>query len=123
MAASGVRRQKLCFVGEVQGVGFRWTTRNIANKLDLTGWVRNEWDGSVSMELQGTDDQIAKVFGTLPHSWGRFCPTFQHIPPSSVNCQRFSPCTGSRNVQSRAVMTVAAFFVRLFVFMIVISLL
>jgi acylphosphatase len=73
-------------VGEVQGVGFRWTTRNIANKLDLTGWVRNEWDGSVSMELQGTDDQIAKFFGTLPHSWGRFCPSYtiaeqEEIPP------------------------------------------
>jgi acylphosphatase len=86
MAASGVRRLKLCFVGEVQGVGFRWTTRNIANKLDLTGWVRNEWDGSVSMELQGTDDQIAKFFGTLQHSWGRFCPSYtiaeqEEIPP------------------------------------------
>ena len=70
------RRLALRFVGEVQGVGFRWTTRRLANKLDLTGWVKNEWDGSVSMELQGTDEQIATFFGRLPHAWGRYMPRY-----------------------------------------------
>ena len=81
-----VRRLALRFVGEVQGVGFRWTTRRLANQLDLTGWVKNEWDGSVSMELQGTDEQIATFFGKLPHSWGRYMPHYvidekDEIPP------------------------------------------
>lgn len=72
----GLRRLRLRFEGEVQGVGFRWTSRAIANKIDATGWVRNEWDGSVSMELQGTDDQIARFFGLLAHAWGRYQPTY-----------------------------------------------
>ena len=71
------RRLRVRFEGEVQGVGFRWTSRKLANELELTGWVRNEWDGSVSMELQGTDDQIAQFFGRLPHAWGHWAPEFQ----------------------------------------------
>lgn len=71
-----VRRLALRFVGEVQGVGFRWTSSRLANQLDLTGWVRNEWDGSVTMELQGTDEQIAAFFGKLPRAWGRFQPRY-----------------------------------------------
>lgn len=71
-----VRRLTLRFEGEVQGVGFRWTTRRLANSLGLTGWVRNEWDGSVSMELQGTNEQIAEFFGRLNHAWGHYQPSF-----------------------------------------------
>ena len=70
------RRLALRFVGEVQGVGFRWVSRRIANDIGLTGWVRNEWDGSVSMELQGTDDQIATFFGKFPHGWGAYPPNY-----------------------------------------------
>ena len=71
-----VRRLSLRFVGEVQGVGFRWTSQRLANQIGLTGWVRNEWDGSVSMELQGTSAQIASFFGKLPQAWGRFAPQY-----------------------------------------------
>ena len=76
MAQDDVRRLALSFVGEVQGVGFRWTSRNVANRLGLVGGVRNEWDGSVSMELQGTEAQIAEFFGALPNSWGYYRPDF-----------------------------------------------
>ncbi len=69
---NAVRRLAVRFEGEVQGVGFRWTTRHLANDLGLTGWVRNEWDGSVSMELEGTDEQIALFFGRLNNAWGRY---------------------------------------------------
>jgi len=70
------RRLALRFVGEVQGVGFRWVSRRVANELGLTGWVRNEWDGSVSMELQGTDSQIATFFGVFPRGWGNYPPNY-----------------------------------------------
>lgn len=73
---TNVRRLAIRFVGEVQGVGFRWTSQRLANNLRLTGWVRNEWDGSVSMELQGTDAQIAEFFGRLMHAWGRYMPSY-----------------------------------------------
>ena len=70
------RRLALRFEGEVQGVGFRWTSQRVANKFGLTGWVRNERDGSVSMELQGTDTQISEFFGALAHAWGYYKPTY-----------------------------------------------
>ena len=57
-----VRRLRMRFVGEVQGVGFRWTARKVAQELGLTGWVRNEPDGSVSMELQGPGLHLAQWF-------------------------------------------------------------
>lgn len=71
-----IRRLSLRFEGEVQGVGFRWTSRRLANEIGLTGWVRNEWDGSVSMELQGTSDQIARFFGRLAHAWSYYQPDY-----------------------------------------------
>ena len=60
-----MRRLRLRFVGHCQGVGFRWTSQRLATELGLTGWVRNEWDGSVSMELQGADERISQFFGQL----------------------------------------------------------
>ena len=60
------RRVRLRFVGTVQGVGFRWTARNIATSLGITGWVRNECDGSVMLELQGDGDALAQ-FQTMLH--------------------------------------------------------
>ena len=35
--------------GRVQGVGFRYFTHNLANSMDLSGWVRNLRDGSVEV--------------------------------------------------------------------------
>ena len=61
-SATKPRRLRMHFVGEVQGVGFRWTARKVATELGLTGWVRNEPDGSVSMELQGPSAQLAAYF-------------------------------------------------------------
>ena len=60
-----MRRLHLRFAGQCQGVGFRWTSQRLAGELGLTGWVRNEWDGTVEMELQGADEQIAQFFGQL----------------------------------------------------------
>lgn len=54
-------RQKLKFTGRVQGVGFRFTASHIANQLGLTGWVYNEWDGSVVMEVQGQEHLIDQM--------------------------------------------------------------
>ncbi len=59
--AGTVIRQRLVFHGDVQGVGFRWHARMAAEALGVTGWVRNEWDGTVTMELQGTRMQIDSV--------------------------------------------------------------
>ena len=51
-------RYRLRFYGRVQGVGFRYTALHAANMYRLTGYVRNEYDGSVTCEVQGRDEDI-----------------------------------------------------------------
>ncbi len=55
----------LRFTGRVQGVGFRWTAHTLADSLGLTGWVSNEWDGSVLMEVQGSPQTIERLIAGL----------------------------------------------------------
>lgn len=69
---SAIRRLQLHFVGEVQGVGFRWTARKVATDLGLSGWVRNEPDGSVSMELQGPSAYLAQYFTLFDRSYAHY---------------------------------------------------
>ncbi|MCQ2575759.1 MAG: acylphosphatase [Treponema sp.] len=58
-------RQQLRFYGRVQGVGFRYTAQHAAYSLGLTGWVLNDYDGSVLMEVQGTKEKILKMIEML----------------------------------------------------------
>ena len=58
-------RKHMVFHGAVQGVGFRYRARHAASAVGATGWVRNEYDGSVSMELQGTALDISSLLHSL----------------------------------------------------------
>ena len=61
-------RKHIVFYGRVQGVGFRYTAKYLARSLELTGWVRNDWDGTVTMEVQGREQLINKLLTGLNHS-------------------------------------------------------
>ncbi len=50
---SGQIRRRILVRGKVQGVGYRWFVRDTARKHFLTGWVRNNTDGTVEMEAEG----------------------------------------------------------------------
>lgn len=54
-------RKHIFFYGRVQGVGFRYYSVNKARQLGLTGWVRNLYDGSVEMEVQGPERFIDEL--------------------------------------------------------------
>ena len=58
-------RKHITFYGWVQGVGFRYRARHAAQLYGCTGWVRNEWDGSVTMEIQGTEEAIDNVIQAI----------------------------------------------------------
>ncbi|WP_407436134.1 acylphosphatase [Treponema sp.] len=58
-------RQQIRFFGSVQGVGFRYTANNIAQSLGITGWVLNDYDGTVLMEAQGTKSEIENLISRL----------------------------------------------------------
>lgn len=63
--------QRLTIVvrGEVQGVGFRWHARRQAEALGLSGWVRNESDGSVRLVAEGERSPLEALL-----AWARKGP-------------------------------------------------
>jgi acylphosphatase len=59
--------------GRVQGVGYRAFAQGQAQALGLAGWVRNDPDGAVSGEAQGSPEQLAIYRRILKDGppWGR----------------------------------------------------
>ena len=53
-----VTRLRVIFQGRIQGVGFRMRARTCAQRLPVTGWVRNEPDGTVMLEAQGSEPDL-----------------------------------------------------------------
>ena len=53
-----VVRKRFRFSGFVQGVGFRYEAQMLASQLELTGWARNESDGTVRIEIEGEVGRI-----------------------------------------------------------------
>ena len=54
-------RKHIIFYGRVQGVGFRYYAVQKANQLGLTGWVKNLYDVSVEMEVEGQEELIDQL--------------------------------------------------------------
>jgi acylphosphatase len=56
-----MKKVKIRVIGKVQGVFFRMYTKKRAKELNLSGWVRNEEDGSVLIMAAGEDKQIEQL--------------------------------------------------------------
>ncbi|MCR5024851.1 MAG: acylphosphatase [Lachnospiraceae bacterium] len=83
-------RVSAVFYGRVQGVGFRYSAHHLAEMLRLTGWVRNEYDGSVTVEIQGDRASINQWFNLI--SQRRFIEVEKvdkHEIPVDENERRF----------------------------------
>ena len=66
-----MHRIRVTYEGRVQGVGFRATTRSIASRLDVSGWVRNEPDGTVTMEAQGAQAELDRLLDEVRVKMGK----------------------------------------------------
>ena len=51
-------RKHIIAHGRVQGVGLLFTVTGFAKKYSVTGWVRNLYDGTVEMEVQGLEHRV-----------------------------------------------------------------
>jgi acylphosphatase len=70
MAATEQRR--LRFIGQVQGVGFRYTTCQVARGYAVTGTVRNCSDGAVECVVEGTGKEINAFLAELRAAMGSY---------------------------------------------------
>ena len=53
--------------GRVQGVGFRYHTRRMANEFVITGFVQNKSDGSVYIEAEGEESGLNEFIEWCKH--------------------------------------------------------
>jgi len=53
------------FSGHVQGVGFRYATKQLAKGFDVTGYVCNLADGRVELEAEGTEGECQRFLGEI----------------------------------------------------------
>ncbi len=60
-----LKRAHIFVSGLVQGVCYRWFTEEKANKLGLTGWVKNLWDGRVEVVVEGEEEKIKELIKEL----------------------------------------------------------
>lgn len=51
--------KKVIFSGRVQGVGFRYSVKQLALGFDVVGWVKNLSDGSVELQLMGESVEVS----------------------------------------------------------------
>ena len=57
--------KRVFYEGRVQGVGFRYQTKQIALGYEVVGWVRNLADGRVELQIMGDDDELDDFFREL----------------------------------------------------------
>lgn len=60
-------RAHVSISGWVQGVFFRSSTRDKARSLDVTGWVRNLYDGTVEVLIEGDADAVSRLIAWCHH--------------------------------------------------------
>lgn len=60
-----LKKWKLLISGQVQGVGFRYTSAQVARRFDVAGWVRNLPDGRVELHIQGQSDELEQYLYSL----------------------------------------------------------
>ena len=63
-----VKKVRLIVEGRVRGVGFRYTTKQVADRIGVYGIVRNENDGSVYIEVNGDPNKVDDFIEEIRHS-------------------------------------------------------
>jgi acylphosphatase len=66
--ASGLAAKRVLYEGRVQGVGFRFSAKEVAEGFDIVGWVRNLPDGRVQLEVQGQSSEVAAFLDAIEKS-------------------------------------------------------
>lgn len=73
-------KKSIRIYGKVQGVWFRASTKAEAERLGLTGFVKNEQDGSVYLEARGDSEELLQLI-----DWCRHGPELAEVRDVVVN--------------------------------------
>jgi acylphosphatase len=65
MTASAKERREVHYTGRVQGVGFRYTARQVAQGIAVTGFVRNLDDGRVQLVVEGEPAELERMLAAI----------------------------------------------------------
>lgn len=87
MAASRERRT-IYFSGQVQGVGFRYTTSTIAQRFAVQGFVQNEPDGRVLLVAEGAPGELEAFLAAVRERLGHYVR--QELTDVSAASQEFT---------------------------------
>ncbi|MEW5322403.1 acylphosphatase [Geobacillus thermoleovorans] len=79
-----MKRVHVIVEGRVQGVGFRYLVQHEALKRQLTGWVKNNDDGTVEMEVQGNESALQLFLDTIEAGTMFAKVARMHIEPRDV---------------------------------------
>lgn len=60
--------KQVFYEGNVQGVGFRWSVKQVAKGFEVTGWVRNLADGRVELQASGTAEELTAFLEAIAAS-------------------------------------------------------
>jgi acylphosphatase len=89
--ARPMQRRTCHFSGRVQGVGFRYTVKNIALQYNVQGFVKNLADGRVELVMEGPDDQVEQMFRNVQTRMGPYIQDVdQHSAPATGEFGHFS---------------------------------
>lgn len=87
----GDKAVELRVTGRVQGVSFRMAAEREARRLGVTGWVRNEPDGSVAALVEGDDELVDEMI-----AWCRQAPAYARVDAVDVTSAPVSGATTFR---------------------------
>ena len=91
--SDALRQVRVRYEGEVQGVGFRYTARGIANQLGVAGGVENLSDGAVFLVGEGPEDVLKRLL-------------------LQIRVSRLSPCITNEQIEWGAAQGLAGFYYR-----------
>jgi acylphosphatase len=88
-------RRRVLYTGRVQGVGFRWTSRSIARRFPVGGWVRNLADGRVEMIVEGEETDVEAYLDAVSRHFGRMIHDRQVLPEAAEGTPESFEITGT----------------------------
>ncbi len=77
-------RARVIISGRVQGVFFRYSAREVANRLNVFGWVKNRWNGNVEAVFEGERERVEEMI-----EWCHQGPPGAHVQRVDAHWEQY----------------------------------